>query len=104
MVEDKWVSTKRFNRVFGVYQALPGPEAMELCCYFGLLAKGRIGAFLAGLGFLLPGLLLCLLFAWLYTRYNLFQNEGFLRSFNCVRAVVPALIVRSVHRCTTPKP
>lgn len=33
----------------GVYQALPGPEATELACYFGLVAKGYVGAMLGGL-------------------------------------------------------
>jgi chromate transporter len=61
-----WVDSARFNRVLGVYQALPGPEATELCVYFGQLAKGRIGGLLAGLAFMLPGLALMLALTWLY--------------------------------------
>lgn len=57
VTEKKWISNERFMRVYSVYQILPGPEATELACYFGLLAGGRIGAFLGGLGFLLPGFL-----------------------------------------------
>jgi chromate transporter len=53
--EEKWISQERFNRVLAVYQVLPGPEATELCVYFGMLSRGRLGAFLAGLGFILPG-------------------------------------------------
>ena len=48
--EEKWISPERFNRVLSVYQALPGPEAHELCVYFGMIAGGRVGALLAGLG------------------------------------------------------
>ena len=58
--EEKWISPERFNRVLSVYQALPGPEAHELCVYFGMIAGGRIGALLAGLGFMLPGFFLAL--------------------------------------------
>ena len=58
----------------GVYQALPGPEATELACYFGLLAKGYFAAFLAGLGFILPGFLIMLFLSWIYGRFSLFQN------------------------------
>ena len=58
--EEKWISPEKFNRVLSVYQALPGPEAHELCVYFGMIAGGRIGALLAGLGFMLPGFLLML--------------------------------------------
>ena len=45
---------------------LPGPEAHELCVYFGMLKGGRLGGFLAGLGFILPGFTLLLLLTWLY--------------------------------------
>src|SRR5687767_9808665 len=63
--EQGWIPVARFNRALAVYQALPGPEAHELCVYFGMLARGRLGGFLAGLGFMLPGLLLMLLLSWL---------------------------------------
>ena len=56
--EERWVSVPRFNRALAVYQVLPGPEAHELCVYFGMLARGRVGAVLAGLGFMLPGFVL----------------------------------------------
>src|SRR5918998_3054300 len=53
--QEHWVSSERFNRTLAVYQVLPGPEAQELCIYFGMLARGRLGGFVAGLAFLLPG-------------------------------------------------
>jgi len=56
--EEHWVSNERFNRTLAVYQVLPGPEAHELCVYFGTLACGRLGGLLAGLGFILPGIVL----------------------------------------------
>ena len=49
----------------------PGPEAHELCVYFGMKAGGRTGGFLAGLAFMLPGFLLMLLFTWLYVKFGL---------------------------------
>src|SRR5215212_2144461 len=56
LVDDEhWITSDRFHRVLAVYQVLPGPEAHELCVYFGMLAGGRIGAILAGIGFMLPG-------------------------------------------------
>src|SRR5688572_20662664 len=69
--EEHWISKERFNRVLGVYQVLPGPEAHELCVYFGMLARGRIGAVLAGLGFMLPGFVLMLALSWLYVRIGI---------------------------------
>src|SRR5918997_574154 len=59
--EEKWVSPTRFNRLLAVFQVLPGPEAHELCVHFGMIKRGRLGGIAAGLGFMLPGLLLILL-------------------------------------------
>src|SRR5688572_27012838 len=41
VAEEKWVSPGHFNRLLGIYQVLPGPEAHELCVHFGMLARGR---------------------------------------------------------------
>ncbi|WP_294322478.1 chromate efflux transporter [uncultured Sphingomonas sp.] len=64
--EERWIDKARFNRLLAVLQILPGPEAHELCVHFGVLARGRIGGLLAGLGFMLPGFSLMLLVGWLY--------------------------------------
>ena len=39
--EERWVTSEHFNRALALYQVLPGPEAHELCVYFGMLARGR---------------------------------------------------------------
>src|SRR4028118_385032 len=71
LVEDEhWITKERFNRALAVYQVLPGPEAHELCVYFGMLARGRVGGLLAGLGFMLPGLVLVLLLSWFYVTFG----------------------------------
>ena len=55
-----WISEATFKKTLAVYQILPGPEAHELCVYFGRIRGGKLGGFLAGLGFALPGFLLML--------------------------------------------
>jgi chromate transporter len=95
--EERWISRERFNRVLAVYQVLPGPEAHELCVYFGMLARGRLGAVLAGLGFMLPGLVLMLLLSWIYVRFGI-ASPLFAAIFFGFKPAVAALIVRSVHR------
>jgi chromate transporter len=95
--EEKWVTPERFNRVLAVYQALPGPEAHELCVYFGMIARGRIGALLAGLGFMLPGFMLMFALSWFYVTYGI--GTPLLQSvFSGMQPAVAALIVRAVHR------
>jgi chromate transporter len=95
--EQKWVSPAHFNRVLALYQVLPGPEAHELCVYFGMLARGRLGGLLAGLGFMLPGFLLMFTLSWLYVRTGL-QSPWVQAAFVTVQAAVTALIVRAAHR------
>ncbi len=56
--QERWIGKEQFNRVLAVYQVLPGPEAHELCVYFGYRSRGRLGGLLAGLGFMLPGFVL----------------------------------------------
>ena len=98
VTEEKWVSPQHFNRVLAMYQVLPGPEAHELCVYFGMLSRGRIGGILAGLGFMLPGFILMFLLSYLYVRYGLKTTGAFPVVFAAVQAAVAALIVRAVHR------
>src|SRR3712207_5989387 len=64
--EERWVSEETFKKTLAVYQVLPGPEAHELCVYFGRLRGGRLGGLVAGLGFMLPGFLLMLGLSVLY--------------------------------------
>ena len=95
--EERWVSVPRFQRALAVYQALPGPEAHELCVWFGMLSRGRVGAVLAGLGFMLPGLVLMLGLAWVYVHLGI-QQPGIAAVLAGLQVAVLALIVRGVHR------
>lgn len=96
--QERWISTATFNRVLAVYQALPGPEATELCCYMGMVARGRVGSVLAGLGFILPGLCLMLLFSYIYD--NFVDVDRFRASFTAMEPAVLAMVFRAVHRLT----
>lgn len=94
---ERWIAPERFNRVLAVYQALPGPEAHELCVYFGSLARGRLGGIVAGLGFMLPGFCLMMLLSWAYVRWGVSSPAYAAVFLGCQPAVV-ALIVRAVFR------
>lgn len=95
--EERWIDSAHFNRVLPVYQILPGPEAHELCVYFGMRARGRWGGILAGLGFMLPGFVLMFALSWAYVRYGL-GLAGVQAVFASVQVAVAALIVRAVVR------
>jgi len=95
--EEQWIEPARFNRLLAVYQVLPGPEAHELCVHLGMMRGGRIGGILAGLGFMLPGLVLILAIAWVYARIDVTQGP-LAAIFVGVQVGVVAIIARAVHR------
>ncbi|WP_028969666.1 chromate efflux transporter [Sphingomonas sp. URHD0057] len=95
--EEHWIEPSRFNRLLAIYQVLPGPEAHELCVHFGMMKGRRLGGLLAGLAFMLPGLVLILAIAWLYQRLDLHEPQ-IASVFAGIQIGVIALIVRAVHR------
>src|SRR6266566_3604475 len=98
VVQDKWITLPRFQRVFAVYQILPGPEAAELCMFFGCLSAGRIGGVVAGIAFMLPGFVLMLLASYLYSLAG-FENRYFNASFRALQPIVAAMV-----RAPPPRP
>lgn len=94
--EEGWVDERSFQRTLAVYQVLPGPEAHELCVYFGRLRGGKLGGLAAGLGFMLPGFLLMLALSALYVETNLAEDLDAL--FYGLSAAVGALVARALVR------
>jgi chromate transporter len=94
--EEHWIREERFKKLLAVYQVLPGPEAHELCVYFGRLRGGKLGGFLAGLGFMLPGFILMLGLSILYVEANLAGHLSNL--FYGLTAAVGALVARALVR------
>ncbi len=94
--EERWVSQETFKKTLAVYQVLPGPEAHELCVYFGRLRGGKLGGFVAGLGFMLPGFLLMLGLSVLYVEAGL--DERFEELFYGLKAAVGALVAMAIVR------
>lgn len=82
VIQDKWITLARFQRVFAVYQILPGPEAVELCMFFfGCLSAA----------FTLPGFVLMLLAGYLYSLAGV-DNKYFNASFRALQPIVAAMV------------
>ena len=94
--EEKWVSNESFTKLLAVYQVLPGPEAHELCVYFGRTRGGKLGGFAAGLGFMLPGFVLMLGMSVLYVEAHLASHLENL--FYGLTAAVAGVVARAVVR------
>lgn len=94
--EEEWVDQETFRKTLAVFQVLPGPEAHELCVYFGRLRGGKLGAFMAGLGFMLPGFILMLGLSIVYVEVGL--SSKFDGVFLGVQAAVGALVAMAIVR------
>jgi chromate transporter len=94
--EEHWVDEESFKKTLAVYQVLPGPEAHELCVYFGRIRGGKLGGFLAGLGFMLPGFVLMLALSVLYVEGDLADHLDEL--FYGLKAAVGAIVARALVR------
>jgi chromate transporter len=94
--QEGWVDEETFKKTLAVYQVLPGPEAHELCVYFGRIRGGKLGGFLASLGFMLPGFVLMLTLSILYVEANLAGHLDEL--FYGLTAAVGAIVARALVR------
>ena len=54
--EKRWIGQKRFLHALNYCMLLPGPEAQQLAIYVGWLLNGAAGGRIAGVLFVLPGL------------------------------------------------
>jgi chromate transporter len=64
--ERRWIGQKRFLHALSYCTLLPGPEAQQLAIYIGWLLNGVRGGLIAGILFVLPGVLALLGLSALY--------------------------------------
>ncbi|MFL6002596.1 MAG: chromate efflux transporter [Nocardioides sp.] len=64
--ERRWIGEKRFLHALNFCMLLPGPEAPQLAIYTGWLLTGTLGGLIAGVLFVLPGLLAILALSVVY--------------------------------------
>lgn len=97
LVEEKrWIGDGRFLHALNFCMLLPGPEAQQLATYIGWLLHGVRGALVAGLLFILPGVLAIMGLSWLYAAYG---ELGFVAAlFFGLKAAVLAIVLQAVVR------
>src|SRR6266436_2145457 len=75
MVEKrKWLTKDRFVKIMAFCHMLPGPEALQLAIYVGYLKRKLWGGILAGLTFILPGMVVMIVLSCLYVKYGKFPQ------------------------------
>jgi chromate transporter len=97
LVEEKrWIGENRFLHALNFCMLLPGPEAQQLCIYVGWLLHRTLGGVIAGVLFVLPGLVAIMVLSWLYALYG---NVGFVEAlFFGLKAAVLAIVLHAVVR------
>jgi chromate transporter len=71
LVEDRgWLTEKQYLQALSFCMLLPGPEAMQLATYAGWRVAGVTGGLIGGLLFVIPGALVILALAALYSAYG----------------------------------
>ncbi len=68
--ERRWIGERRFLHALSYCMLLPGPEAQQLAIYIGWLLNGILGGLIAGVLFVLPGVLALLGLSWLYVAHG----------------------------------
>ena len=85
----KWISDRSFSELVALSQLLPGPASSQLGIAIGTLKGGRIGGFLAWLGFTTPSAIVLIAFAYGMTEIEMFKNSSWLHGLKLV--VVPVV-------------
>lgn len=97
LVEEKrWLGDGRFLHALNFCMLLPGPEAQQLATYIGWLMHGVRGALIAGLLFILPGVVAIMALSWIYAIWG---DVGFVSAlFFGLKAAVLAIVLQAVVR------
>lgn len=66
----QWLDDQRFLDLIGVTNLIPGPNSTEMAMHVGHERAGWRGLVTAGVGFILPAVLIVLGFAWAYVEYG----------------------------------
>ncbi len=95
LVDEKmWLDEKQYLHALNFCMLLPGPEAQQLATYSGWLVGGVRGGLIAGVLFVLPGLVAMLALSGVYALYG---NVPFVEGlFFGLKAAVLAIVVQAL--------
>jgi len=94
--ERRWIGEQRFLHALSFCMLLPGPEATQLAIYIGWLLNGGIGGVIAGVLFVLPGVLALMALSWVYVAHG--DSAVVTGLFLGLAPAVVAVVVQAVVR------
>jgi len=92
----RWISEARFLHALNYCMLLPGPEATQLAIYIGWLMHKTRGGIMAGLLFVLPGLLILILLSWIYMAFG--DNTVIKAFMSGIKPAVVAIVLAAAWR------
>jgi len=97
LVEEKrWISEGRFLHALNYCMLLPGPEAQQLATYIGWLMHRTLGGIMAGVLFVVPGIIAIMALSSVYAGYGNLPVVAAL--FFGLKAAVLAIVLEAVFR------
>ncbi|MFC0713944.1 chromate efflux transporter [Cellulomonas biazotea] len=97
--EKRWIGQRRFLHALSYCMLLPGPEAQQLAVYTGWLLNGLRGGLVAGVLFVLPGVVALLVLSAVYVAFG--DTATVAALFAGLAPAVLAIVVQAVHRLGT---
>lgn len=94
--EKRWIDDARFMHALSFCMVLPGPEAMQLAIYCGWMMHGVRGGLLAGVLFVLPGILSIMALSILYVTVG--DASWLAGLFFGLKAAVLAIVIGALIR------
>jgi chromate transporter len=94
--EKKWIGEERFLHALNFCMMLPGPEATQLAIYIGWLLHRIKGGLVAGILFVLPGMIALMALSWIYVLLGKVSLVAAL--FFGIKAAVVAIVFQAVTR------
>src|SRR5437016_5142074 len=97
LVEEKrWISESRFLHALNYCMLLPGPEAQQLATYIGWLMHRTLGGIMAGVLFVIPGVIAIMALSYVYAGYG--NVPLIVALFFGLKAAVLAIVLEAVFR------
>jgi chromate transporter len=94
--ERRWISRGRFLHALNFCTLLPGPEATQLAVYIGWLLNGFVGGLVAGVLFVLPGVVVMFVLTAIYVAFG--TTTAVAAVFAGIAPAVLAIVAQAVVR------
>lgn len=90
----KWLDEKHFLDLLGATNLIPGPNSTEMVIHVGYVRAGWPGLVVAGLGFIMPTVLIVLGLAWAYQQFGTTPAAAWL--LYGIKPVVVVIVVQAL--------